>query len=149
MNMKKSLISLLVLLMTAVSGAWAQEETLLTTILSADNTSFTSGYKTFDNIATVTFSGDVHNNGNDRYGWHSIDQRTLTVTAAGGYTITGVKFYTASNSGFDEEAPFQAILGGNGYLTTKVNGSSIGWGVTKIEVYRYMATLAPPLTESL
>ena len=142
------ILTLLVLLMTAVTGAWAQEETLLTTIVNTgDNASFKSGSKTFDNIATVTFSGKVYND-NDYYGWYSYDQRTLTVTAAEGYTITRVKFFTKSNSAFDEEAPFEAIMvceDEENYIT-KVNGTSIGTdGVTKIEVYGYAP--APPVTD--
>ncbi len=149
MNMKKSLISMLVLLMTAVSGAWAQwaqEETLLTTILSTgDNASFKSGSKTFDNKATVTFSGTVYNN-DDEWGWYHNEERTLTVTAAEGYTITGVKFYTFSNSGFDGEAPFEASLVFDGEKPyTIVNGTSIGtYGVTVIEVYGYATPAADP-----
>ena len=133
-------LSMLVLLCLTVSGAWAQEESLLTTILSADNTSFKSGSKTFDNIATVTFSGEVLNVG-DYLGWCYNVERTLTVTAAEGYTITRVKFYTTSGSAFDEEAPFEAIFGyKDGTIVTKVNGTSIGeFGVTKIEVYGYNA----------
>ena len=61
---KKRFISMLVLLCLTVSGAWAQEERLLTTIVNTgDNASFKSGSKTFDNIATVTFSGEVLNVG--------------------------------------------------------------------------------------
>lgn len=126
------------LLLTVATGAVAQEETLLTTILSAgDNASFKSGSKTFNNIATVTFSGEVYNFG-DGWGWWSQEERTLTVTAAEGYPITRVKFYTAVNSAFDEVAPFEAILVYDGGPVTKVNGTSIGQvGVTKIEVYGY------------
>ena len=134
---KKRFISMLVLLCLTVSGAWAQEERLLTTILSADNADFKSGSKTFDNIATVTFSGKVYyDNG---WGWWYSDERTLTVTAAEGYTITRVKFYTNNSSAFDEEAPFEAIVAEIYYeYITKVNGTSIGsYGVTKIEVYGY------------
>ena len=61
--MQKRILSLLVLLMTAATGAWAQEVTLLTTIESEENESFTSGSKTFDNKATVTFSGKVSRSG--------------------------------------------------------------------------------------
>ena len=140
---KKRFISMLALLCLTVSGAWAQEERLLTTILSTgDNASFKSGSKTFDNIATVTFSGDVDNYG-DYFGWNSVQERTLTVTAAEGYTITRVKFYNYSGSAFDEQAPFEAILTmkdlGSDYVVpiTKVNGTTIGeyGGVNKIEVY--------------
>lgn len=142
---KNKLLLLLALLLTAVTGAWAQEGTLLTTILSDDNTDFKSGNKTFDNKATVTFSGEVGNEVG--WGWYSMGgDATLTVTAAEGYTITRVKFYNASGSAFDEEAPFEAILVfdiGNYELFTKVNGTSIGgYGVTKIEVYGFAAPAA-------
>ena len=135
---------MLALLCLTVSGAWAQEETLLTTIENTgDNEDFKSGSKTFDNIATVTFSGNV-NNDNDGWGWYSDPERTLTVTAAEGYTITRVKFYTDEGSAFDEEAPFEAILVSTDYNIAKVNGTSIGsWGVNKIEVYGYAGTPAP------
>ena len=139
---KNKLLLLLVLLMTAATGAWAQEGTLLTTILSDDNTDFKSGSKTFDNKATVTFSGNVDNYVG--WGWYSMEgEATLTVTAAEGYTITRVKFYTNSGSAFDEEAPFEAILVldlGNYKVFTKVNDTSIGEsGVTQIDVYGYAA----------
>ena len=122
----------------SANNAWAQEETLLTTILSTgDNASFKSGSKTFDNKATVTFSGNVYND-DDETGWYSDEERTLTVTAAENYTITRVKFYTDEGSGFDEEAPFEAILVNDGGIITKVNGTKIGiGGVTKIMVYGY------------
>ena len=135
---------MLVLLCLTVSSAWSQEETLLTTIESTgDNAGFTSGSKTFDNIATVTFSGEVWNE-DDEYGWTSLDERTLTVTAAEGYTITRVKFYNDKSSAFDEAAPFEAILVyDKGNFITKVNGTSIGkYGVTKIEVYGYANAVA-------
>ena len=141
------MISLLALLLVAATGAWAQEETLLTTILSTgDNASFTSGSKTFDNIATVSFSDEVIND-DDEYGWFSGEERTLTVTAAEGCTITRVKFYTDSGSAFDEEAPFEAIVVHDGKNIAKVNGTSIGqYGVTKIEVYGYAAPAAENVT---
>jgi len=136
--MRKKLLSILALLCLTVTSAWAQEGTLLTTILSTDNVDFTSGNKTFDNKATVSFSGNVSNN-NDEWGWWSDPERTLTVTAAEGYTITRVKFYTAQSSAFVEETPFQAIL--SEYKGVEVNGTQIGyWGVTKIEVYGYPAS---------
>ena len=137
---------MLVLLCLTVSGAWAQEETLLTTILNTgDNAGFNGGSKTFDNIATVTFS-DYVNNDNDDWGWYSDPEITLTVTAAEGYTITRVKFYTGEGSAFDEEAPFVAILVGPDYIA-KVNGNSIGeYGVNKIEVYGYAGTPEPAVT---
>ena len=148
MEKKFRLLLLLALLMTAATGAWAQTETLLTTIESTANQTFTNGSKTFDEIATVTFSAEVSNDGDD-WGWFSnqeSDNQTITVTAASdAYTITRVKFYSANGSAFDEEAPFLAIVrhDGNNYIT-KVNGTSIGrWGLNKIEVYGYEGAATP------
>ena len=131
-NMRQKILSLLVLLLTAATGAWAADDVLLVTITAADNSSFNSGSQTFDNIATVTFSGEVYCFG-DENGWFSTSEGTLTVTAAEGYTITRVKFYTKSNSAFDEEAPFEAIL---------VSGMD---GITSIEVYGYAGTPEPAI----
>ena len=151
--MNKKLLFLLVLLLTATTGAWAQTETLLTTIESTANQTFTNGSKTFDEIATVTFSAEVSNDGDD-WGWFSnqeSDNQTITVTAASdAYTITRVKFYSANGSAFDEEAPFLAIVrhDGNNYIT-KVNGTSIGrWGLNKIEVYGYEGAATPPASST-
>ena len=120
----------LVALFAISTGAWATDDVLLVTITAADNSSFNSGSQTFDNIATVTLSGEVYCFG-DENGWFSTSEGTLTVTAAEGYTITRVKFYTKSNSAFDEEAPFEAIL---------VSGMD---GITSIEVYGYAGTPEP------
>ena len=134
--MTKKIFSIIALLCMAVSGAWAQDEELLTTILNSSNTDFKNGSKTFDDIATVSFSAAVSNDG-DQWGWYSYDGVTLSVTPIQGYTITRCKFYCNSGSAFDETKPFEAVLG-NGENHTFVNGSNIGdWGVTKIEVYGY------------
>ena len=142
---KHKILMTLALLLTAVTGAWAQTETLLTTITStAPNNTFTSGSKTFDDIATVTFSGEVYNN-NDARGWfRGSNDVTLTVAAASdAYTITRVKFFNDYNytSAFDEEAPFEAALKDRSAV---VNGTDLGrGGVTKIEVY---GTAEAPVT---
>ena len=149
MSMRQKVFSIFVLLLMAATGAWAQTETLLTTINSIGNYEFLSGSKTFNGIATVTFSGEVYNS-NDYLGWYASTDVTLTVTAAEGYTITRVKFYCStgwdvSNSAYDEEAPFEAVLA----FDTKVNGISIGsYGVNKIEVYGYETPATVTLTES-
>lgn len=149
--MKTKLLSIFALLLTAATGAWAQTPTLLTTIESTgENASFKSGSKTFDNIATVTLSGEVDND-NDFWGWYTDEVATLTVTAAEGYTITSCKFYTWSGSAEDSEAPFQATMMydyESGDFDNKVNGNSIGmFGVTKIEVYGYASTPTVELTD--
>ena len=146
MNMAAMALSALLCLTT--TGAWAAPETPLITIESTgENASFKSGSKTFDDKVTVTFSGEGIGNDNDNWGWYTYGKSgiTLTVTAAEGYTITGVKFYNNSGSAFDASAPFEAILVYDEGVVTKVNGTSIGQlGVTKIEVYGYAGTPEPP-----
>ena len=142
-RLKAKILITLALLLTAVTGAWADETPLLT-IESKDYTTFTSGSKTFDDKVTVTFSNEVNNHG-DSWGWFRGNETTITVTAANNdVTITKVKFYCSEGSAFDEEAPFEAIVkyeGGDNIA--KVNGTSIGrYGITKIEVY---GTAAPPI----
>lgn len=144
----KQLTMTLLLLITAAAGAWAQTEELLVTINSNENTGFKSGSQTFDGKATVTFSDNLSNDG-DNWGWYYTMDRTIAVTAADGYTVTRVKFYTQSSSASDEEAPFEART--TRYDTeyySFVNGNSIGGvGVTKIEVYGY-ETPGPEVTIS-
>ena len=76
MNMKKKILTLLVLLMTAVTGAWAQEqsETIATTDYIVEGTHFT--------ISTSEDS-DVDENGMCAY-------EGITVTSKNGETITKV-----------------------------------------------------------
>ena len=134
--MTKKIFSIIALLCMAVSGAWAQDEELLTTILNSSDMSFKSGSKTFDDKVTVTFSAAVSNEG-DQWGWFSYNGVTLSVTPVQGYTITSCRFYCNSGNALDETKPFEAVLGDGGNHTF-VNGSNIGdWGVTKIEVYGY------------
>lgn len=91
---RNKLLLLLVLLMTAATGAWADETPLLT-IESKDYVLFTSESKTFDDKVTVTFSNGVYNDGDD-FGWYSSGTTGSLLTVAGinGYTITSCKFYT-------------------------------------------------------
>ena len=136
--MRQKVFSIFALLLLAATGAWAQSETLLTTIDSNDGPSV-------EGIATVEFSGEVENDGYGDWGWYRSDspEVTITVTAVEGYTITRVKFYTASGSAFDEKAPFEAIIGYDGDWYAKVNGISLGeYGVNKIEVYGYQTPVS-------
>ena len=139
----------LALLLTAVTGAWAQEETLLTTITAADNSSFKSGSQTFGDVATVTLTGDYLINDGSHGGWYcqgSNKTATISVAAANGANITSVKFYTAGGgSAEDKEAPFEVTTTSmsSSDITTYLNGNSIGsYGVSKIEVY---GTAEPPI----
>ena len=145
--MKQKVFFILALLLMAATSAWAQTPTLLTTIEAADNSDFTSGSKTFDNIATVTFSADVEHQ--TIMGWFRAatgvnSETTITVTPVEGNTITSCKFYTTSESAEDTQSPFEINMKeeeGTYFVSFFVNGNEIGGsGVTKIEVYGYKAT---------
>ena len=141
-RLKAKILITLALLLTAVTGAWAQQETLLTTITAADNSSFKSGSQTFGDVATVTLTGDYLKNDGSHGGWYCQGSNltaTISVAAANGANITSVKFYTAGGgSAEDKDAPFEVttttVTSSN--ITTYLNGNSIGsYGVSKIEVF--------------
>ena len=115
----KKLLSLLVLLMTAATGAWADKEpVLLTTILATENTDWDSS-KDFNNGKVKGhFSMGVTNNGQQ---WNFVGMAAqVTITAANGYTITSCKFFI------------------NNSPTEVTNASFIFTGpLTKVEVYGY------------
>ena len=140
-RLKAKILITLALLLTAVTGAWA-DGTLLTTITAADNSSFKSGSQTFGDVATVTLTGDYLKNDGSHGGWYCQGSNltaTISVAAANGANITSVKFYTAGGgSAEDKDAPFEVttttVTSSN--ITTYLNGNSIGsYGVSKIEVY--------------
>ena len=130
----------LALLLTAVGGAWADETPLLT-IESKDYQSFKSGSMTFDDKVTVTFSGEVKNDG-DTDGWYYAGSPSLlTVAGTKGYTITSCKFYTGyegiAMTGYPVKGESPSVYLSGGYVYTDASKSvSIGAsGVTKIEVF--------------
>ena len=141
-NMRNKILMTLALLLTAVTGAWAQTETPLVTIQASENSTFTSGSKTFNDIATVTITGNGYI---DVSGWGNC---TLTVTPADGVTITSVKFYGTSDGAVveDTSSPFEAEIKYDSNISrdvTKVNGTkAFDYGVKKIEVF---GTAGPPL----
>ena len=131
----------LALLLTAVTGAWA-EETLLTTINASSD--FISGSKTFDGVAKVTISGNIAYDDPD-VGWSAVygsSGGSVTVEPAEGTTISSCKFYFDNNETYTiSTAPF--VL----YPTTRLSDFKIytgpnstgemlnGSGIKKIEVY--------------
>ena len=137
--MKQKLLSILALLLMTATGAWAQTETLLTTITATGKEQ--ASYSTA-NVATVSFSytrggSSVYsaNWGWWGYGW------SATVNAAEGYTITKCIFYDDANrTATDSEAPF-VVETTEEDKTPKVNGTPIlaytSKGIKKIEVYGY------------
>ena len=139
--MKRKVLSILALLLLAVSGAVAQTETLLTTITATGKEQ--ASYSTA-NVATVSFSnlpdnGSVYNAnlGWWGYGW------SATVNAVEGYTITKCLFYDDANrTATDSEAPF-VVETTEDDKTPRINGTPIDGGnnqskgLKKIEVYGY------------
>jgi hypothetical protein len=144
-QLKKTLLTLVALL-AVTTGAWADETPLLT-IESKNNTSFTSGSKTFDDKVTVTFSNEVYNNG-DASGWYGGGTASLlTVAGINGYTITSCKFYTnigIAKTGYTVEGESPSVYLSGGYVYTDASKSvRIGnIGITKIEVYGGVAPAA-------
>ena len=137
---KNKLLLLLALLMTAATGAWA-DETLLLTIESRDYKTFKSGSKTFDDKVTVTFSNTVKNDG-DNWGWYANSSESLlTVAGINGYTITSCKFYVEVDgiamTGYTIKGESPSVYLSNLKVYTDNSQSvKIGRnGVTKIEVY--------------
>ena len=131
---------MLVLLCLTVSGAWAQTETLLTTITATAKEQ--ASYSTA-NVATVSFSYTAYGSSayNANWGWWGYGW-TATVTPAEGYTITKCIFYDDANRpATDSEAPF-VVETTEEDKTPKVNGTILAYnskGITKIEVYGYAA----------
>ena len=136
---KNKLLLLLALLMTAATGAWA-DETLLLTIESKDYKTFKSGSKTFDDKVTVTFSNSVYNYGNGD-GWNAGSNASLlTVAGTNGYAVTSCKFYTENgpaSTGYTVEGESPSVYLYNSAVYTDASKSVYkGYaGVTKIEVY--------------
>ena len=138
MRMKK-ILSIFALLLMAATGAWAQTETLLTTITATAKEQ--ASYSTA-NVATVSFSYTA--GGSSAYtaiwGWWGYGW-SATVNAAEGYTITKCIFYDDANrTATDSEAPF-VVETTEEDKTPKVNGTPIlaytSKGIKKIEVYGY------------
>lgn len=153
MRTLKKLTMTLALLIMAVGGAWAQEETLLTTITPTAKEQ--ASYSTA-NVATVSFSytadgssAYLANWGWWGYGW------IATVTATEGYTITKCIFYDDANrTATDSEAPF-VVETTEEDKTPRINDTPIDggnmWskGIKKIEVYGYKSEPAEPTEWSL
>ena len=139
----------LALLITAVGGAWAQTETLLTTITPTAKEQ--ASYSTA-NVATVSFSYTAYGSSayKDDWGWWGYGW-IATVTAAEGYTITKCIFYDDANrTATDSEAPF-VVETTEADKTPRINGTPIDggnmWskGIKKIEVYGYVTPAGPQM----
>ena len=125
----------LALLLTAVGGAWAQTETLLTTITPTGNDSYS---ETTAGVVTVTPS----NVGwySEDYGWCWLGSGSVTVEAKEGYTITRCVFKQKDKTPVTiTTSPFAITFNDGGKC--EQNGSMDG--VSPIEVYGFAP--APPI----
>ena len=138
-NMKQKILSLLVLLLTAATGAWADETPIVTITATGSGPAYS-----VEGIVTLETGSAGYGAG---YGWVSGSPNNLTVTAADGVTITKVKFNgNQGGSWEDTESPFQVLL--QNYYVKNASGTSIGSddGVTSIEVYGTIAPAGPKVT---
>ena len=137
--MKQKVLSILALLLMTATGAWAQTETLLTTITATGKEQ--ANYST-EGVATVSFSYTAYGSSSyyASWGWWGYGW-SATVNAAEGYTITKCIFYDDANrTATDSEAPF-VVETTEEDKTPQVNGNPIlaytSKGIKKIEVYGY------------
>lgn len=130
--MKTRFISILALLLTAVTGAWAQEESLLTTLTFGGSSTYS---ETTSGVVSVTATNV---NYDSTYGWLWYSVGSLSVTAEEGYTITKCVFIQNAKTPItDTEAPFEIHSGGGGpFIITEDTNRRMD-GVTSIEVYGY------------
>ena len=137
--MKQKVFSIFALLLMAVSGAWAQTETLLTTITPTGKNTYsetTAGVVTVTPSNMRTYSVD--------YGWLWRGSGSVTVVAKDGYTITKCVFRQPEKTPVTiTSSPFAITFDERGHCVQNDDMD----GVTSIEVYgpaasTYSVTLA-------
>ena len=134
-QIKKTILTLVALL-AVTTGAWAQTETLLTTITPTGKGSYS---ETKSGVVSVTATNVTSYS--DTYGWLFFDVGSLSVTAEEGYTINKCVFRQNNKQPItDTEAPFE-IHFSHGCCTEDTNWDMDG--VTSIEVYGYVTPAAP------
>ena len=145
-NMRNKILSLLVLLLTAVGGAWAAEETLLTTITATGTDSYS---ETTAGVVTVSHDNDWSFG---EYGWiWSSKAGSVTVEAKEGYTITRCVFRQKSKNPVTvSTAPFKInFIYNESEKSSYCEGTDPNDdfnGVSSIEVYGYAAPAGPEVT---
>ena len=138
-NMRNKILMTLALLLTAVTGAWAQTGTLLTTITATDKDTYS---ETTPGVVTVTLSNVASYS--STYGWlwgEKSGPGSVTVEAKEGYTITQCVFKQNDKTPVTiTTSPF-AITFANGKCEQSTHDID---GVTSIEVYGNAPAPAEP-----
>ena len=139
--MKTKVLSILALLLMAATGAWAQTETLLTTLTFGGSSTYG---ETTSGVVSVTATNVTHYT--TLYGWiWYTSEGSLSVTAEEGYTITKCVFIQNAKTPItDTEAPFEIHSSDRGRITEDTNSRMDG--VTSIEVYGYASKAAQTIT---
>ena len=143
----KRFLSMFALLLMAATGAWAQEETLLTTITPTSKDSYS---ETTAGVVTVTHdNSDIYG----EYGWvWWANPGSITVEAKEGYTITRCVFRQSSKTPVTvSSAPFKVSFietANPSHPDQKKFMCQGDWklnmnGVSSIEVYGYANAPAP------
>ncbi|MBQ9655023.1 MAG: hypothetical protein IJV38_03260 [Prevotella sp.] len=146
--MKTRILSILALLLMAVTGAWAQTEGLLTSITTDHFETIT--YSTAG-CATLTTSGNVDvsevaDDPTELYGWTNSTSTmgSLTVTPSEGYTITKVVFkgYEEDEEEWlevftDTEAPYTCYMESSAVSLSETMDNSDTYKICQIDVYGY------------
>ena len=142
----------LALLLTAVTGAWA-DETPIATILASENSTFVSGSKTFADKVKITFSGAVdwvNNRWQVVYDSTNGNEGTVTVEGVNGTNISKVVFYDEYGSHVMTTSPYtlyfyQAPERSDFIVCTGANGEGETdlSTITKIEVFGGSAPSGP------
>ncbi len=134
---KHKILMTLALLLTAATGAWAQTETLLTTITPTGKGSYS---ETTAGVVTVTLSNVRRYNGD--FGWLWGGSGSVTVEAKEGYTITRCVFkQNAKTPVTITTSPFAITFDDRGDCVQNDDMD----GVTSIEVYGPAAPAEPAI----
>ena len=137
--MKTRILSILALLLMAVSGAWAQTERLLTTITPTGKTTYS---ETTPGAVTVTQDCESYDS---YYGWcFDTKPGSVTVEANEGYTISKCVFFINNGVGSDKTLtistpPFKInFVWDSSHSYCYCEGTDEDWfysNVTSIQVY--------------
>ena len=147
-RLKAKILITLALLLTAVTGAWADETPLVTITFGYSGPVYSES-----GIVTVTGSNADPDYNGGKYSWSptgTIDLMSATVEVAAGYNITKVVFWSNDNGNYanaleDTAEPYVCYskVSSNGKsLSDDLSNKVDGYNIAKIEVY---GTYEPPI----
>ena len=147
-RLKAKIFITLALLLTAVTGAWADETPLVTITFGYSGPVYSES-----GIVTVTGSNTDPDYNGGKYSWSptgTIDLMSATVEAEAGYNITKVVFWSNDNGNYanaleDTAEPYVCYskVSSNGKsLSDDLSNKVDGYNIAKIEVY---GTYEPPI----